>query len=115
MDAAAFKEVWNGQYGTLTFKDANNRLIHVATVVCGKENKDMYVKLLTKAMEFLPLAAILNNEKTTCFTDKHKGSDAALPQLCPDTEDRRCLEHLIRLLAAIGTVSFRGSMELVKA
>ncbi|CAM9306653.1 unnamed protein product [Ectocarpus sp. 4 AP-2014] len=102
MDAAAFKDVWNGQFGTLSFKDPNNKIVHVATMIQAKKNADMYINLLAKAMEFPELRNVLNNPNTTCFTDKHKGSDAAVPKVCPLTEDRQCVEHLIKLVGAIG-------------
>lgn len=107
MDSAHLKETWNGQFGTLSFKDANNKIILVAVRVQGKENGEMYKKLLEKAMEAPALREILNNNKTTCFTDKHKGSDSAVPQMCPDTEHRRCVEHVLKLLSGtvIGQVS----------
>lgn len=107
MDSAHLKETWNGQFGTLSFKDANNKIILVAVRVQGKENGEMYKKLLEKAMEAPALREILNNNKTTCFTDKHKGSDSAVPQKCPLTEHRRCVEHLLKLLSGtvIGQVS----------
>lgn len=107
MDSAHFKETWNGQFGTLSFKDADNKIILVAVRVQAKENGEMYKKLLEKAMEAPALSKILNNEKTTCFTDKHKGSESAVPKVCPLTEHRRCVEHLLKLLSAtvIGKVS----------
>ena len=112
MDAAAFKDVWNGQYGTLSFKDANNHLIHVATVVQAKEDAAMYTNLLANTMKFPHLRDFLNNPKTTCFTDKHKGSDSAVPKICPLTEDRRCVEHLIKNAGTIGTVSLLLAISL---
>eukprot|EP00904_Undaria_pinnatifida_P008857 jgi/Undpi1/5100/HiC_scaffold_19.g08452.m1 len=83
-------------------QDANNNLIHVATVAQAKEDASLYMNLLTKAMKFPELRNILNNPKTTCFTDKHKGSDSAVPRVCPLTEDRRCVEHLIKNTGVIG-------------
>lgn len=105
MDAASFKEKWNGVFATISFKDANNKLVHVATVVTAKEDAACYTYLLAKAMECPMLRDVLNNPNTTCFTDKHKGSDAAVPKICPLTEDRRCVEHLLKLLGVVGPVS----------
>ena len=82
----------------------NNNLIHVATVAQAKEDASLYMNLLTKAMKFPELRNILNNPKTACFTDKHKGSDSAVPRVCPLTEDRRCVEHLIKNTGVIGHV-----------
>lgn len=105
MDSAVIKDVWNGQFGTLSFKDADNKVVVVAVRVQAKENDEMYAKLIEKAMEVPALRRILNNEKTTCFTDKHKGSESALRETCPLTEHRRCVERMLMILATLGLVS----------
>lgn len=105
MDAAHLKGAWNGQFGTLSFKDADNKLVLVAVQVQAKENAEMYTKLVEKSMGDPALREILNNAKTTCFTDKHKGSESAMSKSCPLTEHRRCVEHLLKLLGAVGPVS----------
>lgn len=105
MDSAFFKDLWNGQFGTLSFKDAGNKIVLVAVRVQAKENGEMYRRLLEKAMEVPALRDILNNANTTCFTDKHKGSESAMARVCSLTEHRRCLEHLLKLLGAVGVVS----------
>ena len=52
------------------------------------------------------LRDVLNNSNSTCFTDKPaEGTDTAVRKLCPRTEDRRCVEHLLKLLGAVGPVS----------
>ena len=90
MDAAHLKGSWNGVILTLSFKDSNNNVVHVATAVCPKENAEAYRYLLSNSMKFEPMMAVLNNASYTCFSDGHKGSDSVLPSLCPLTEDRRC-------------------------
>ena len=105
MDAAHLKGAWNGVMLTLSFKDANNNIVHVATAVCEKENAEAYKYLLQNVMRFHELKSVLNSASTTFFTDGHKGSDAALPAVCPFTEDRRCLEHILRNIPAVGDVS----------
>lgn len=105
MDGANFRGEWNGVFTTLSFKDANNKIVHVATVVSAKEDGASYRYLLTKAMESPLLHGVLNNAKTTCFTDNHKGSNSALPRICPLTEDRRCVEHLLKAIGKVGVVS----------
>lgn len=105
IDSASIEGGWSGQCGTLSFKDANDQLIHVATIVQAKESASMYVTLLTKAMEFPELRKLLNNPNTTCFTDKHEESDSAVSKVCPLAEDRRCVEHLIPLVGVIHAVS----------
>ena len=52
IDAAHLKGDWNGVILMLSFKDADNNNIHVATAVCPKENADSYSYLLSKAMDF---------------------------------------------------------------
>lgn len=105
MDGAHLKGVWNGVMITLSFKDANNKIVHVATAITAKEDKESYMYLLTNAMKLEPLRQVLNNASYTCFTDKHKGSDSAVPALCPLTEDRRCLHHILKNIPAVGSVS----------
>ena len=41
-------------------------------------------------VKFYELRSVLNSESTECFTDDHKGPNAALPAVCPShycTED----------------------------
>lgn len=68
---------------TLSFKDANNNIAHVATAICHKKNAKPYTYLLENTNKLEPLGAILNSETTACFTDGHKGSDVGLPALVP--------------------------------
>ena len=42
MDAAPLKGAWNRVMLTLSFKDANNNIVQVATTVCEKENAEAY-------------------------------------------------------------------------
>ena len=104
MDAAHLKGAWNGVMLTLSFKDANNNIVHVAAV-CEKENAEAYKYLLQNVMRFHELKGALNNASTSCFTDGHKRSDAALPTVCPLAKDRRCLEHILRNIPPVGDVS----------
>ena len=104
IDAAHLKGGWNGVILTLSFKDAGNNIIHVATAVCPKENADSYNYLLSKAMEFDGLREVLNNTSYTCFSDGHKGSNTALHECCPLVEDRRCMHHILKNIPAVGQV-----------
>ncbi|CAN0481274.1 unnamed protein product [Ectocarpus sp. 12 AP-2014] len=63
-------------------------------------------------MQFPELKTILNNSNTTCFTDKHKGSDAPVPKICSLTEHRRFVEHLTRTVGCIGPVSLPLQLRL---
>ena len=56
-------------------------------------------------MKFEPMKEVLNNASYTCFSDGHKGSASALPVLCPLTEGRRCLPHVLKNIPAVGNVS----------
>lgn len=95
---------WNGVILTLSFKDANNNIVHVASAVCRNENAESYVYLLENAKKFEPLGAVLNSETMTCFADGLKGSEVGLFASCPLTEDRRCLEHMLRSIPDVGKV-----------
>ena len=55
-------------------------------------------------MKFEPMKEVLNNASYTCFSDGHKGSASALPVLCPLTEGRRCLQHVLKNIPAVGKV-----------
>lgn len=105
MDFAHLKGDWNGTMGTISRMDANNEIVHVATSITDKETADAYRYLNGNAMKFQPLARILNSHTTTIITDKHKGSDAAIPDLIPLSEHLRCAEHLLKNKGAVGPVS----------
>ena len=63
---------------TLPFKGANKNIVHVATTVCEKEYFEEYKYLVQNVIKFREhLQSVLNNEPRTCFTDRHKRSDAA--------------------------------------
>ena len=104
IDAAHLKGSWNGVILVLSFKNSNNNVVHVASAVCPKENADAYTYLLGNAMKFEPMKEVLNNASYTCFCDGHKGSASALPALCPLTEGRRCLQHMLKNNPALGKV-----------
>ena len=91
MNAAHLKGAWNRVILTLPFKDANNNIVHVATTVSEKENAEAYKYLLWNVMKFHELRSVLNSESTMCFTDGHKGSDAALPVAYPFAHTIRAL------------------------
>ena len=88
----------------MLFKNSNNNVVHVASAVCPKENADAYTHLLRNTMKFEPMKEVLNNAFHTCFSDGHKGSGSALPALCPLTEGRRYLQHVLKNIPAFGKV-----------
>ena len=106
MDFAHLKGDWNGTMGTLSLKDSNNKVVHVATSIAAKETGDAYRYLITNALKFPLLATTLKKSTTTIFTDKHKGSDAAIPELLREAEHLRCGEYLLKNLGSVGPVSF---------
>ena len=55
-------------------------------------------------MKFVPLKEVLNNASYTYSSDGHKGSVSALPALCPLTEGRRCLQHVLKNFPDVGMV-----------
>ena len=83
MDAVHQKGAWNRVVLTLPFKNANNNIVHVVATVCEKQYAEEYKYLVQNVMKFHELRSALNSESTTCFTDGHKGSDAALQTVCP--------------------------------
>ena len=86
------------------FKNSNNNIVNVATAISPHENIDAYTCLLRNAITFDPSKNVLNNVSYTCFSDGRKGSGSALPALCPLTEDRPCLQHVLKNTPAVGKV-----------
>ena len=53
-------------------------------MLCGSETTAVTEHRCSKMRQlFHELRSVLNSESTTCFTDGHKRSDAALPAVCP--------------------------------
>ena len=54
-------------------------------MICGSETTAATEHNICSTMRqlFHELRSVLNSESTTCFTDGHKRSDAALPAVCP--------------------------------
>ncbi|CAN0326757.1 unnamed protein product, partial [Hapterophycus canaliculatus] len=98
MDGGHLKGRWNGIMLTLTCKDANNTLIHVATIIGPKENTELYENLLRNCKRNPEMKELLEHPKTTYFTDGHKGSPAALRREAPNAQHRVCLKHIIGTL-----------------
>ena len=91
MDLVYLKAAWNRVMLTPPFRDANNIIVHVATTVCEKEYAKEYKYLEQNViMKFHELGSVFDRESTTCFTDGHKRSDAALPAVCPFTHVNTC-------------------------
>lgn len=104
MDFAHMKGEWNGTIGTISTKSSNNNVVHLATCIVPKENADAYRYLVTNALKNLNVAGFLNNPTTTIITDKHKGSDSALPDILERAELLRCAEHMLKNNGAVGPV-----------
>lgn len=106
MDFAHLKGDWNGTIGTISMKSSNNQIIHVATCIIAKETADAYRYLISNAMKNPRMAHFLNKATTTIITDKHKGSDVAIPELLPLADNLRCVEHMLKNNGAVGPVSW---------
>ena len=52
---------------------------------------------------FHELRSVLNTESTTCFTDGHKKSDAALPAVCPFAHIHTATVVILNLCSFCGT------------
>lgn len=90
---------------TLTCKDSDNKLVHVATAVTAKEDAASYRFLLSEAMKNPEMAAFMNNPATTFYSDDHKGSPAALKTEVPLAQHRSCVKHIINNISeAVGSV-----------
>ena len=113
MDGGHLKGEWNGVMLTLSCKDANNTIIHVATIIGPKENADLYQALLRTCKKNQQLKEFLEDSMTTYFTDGHKGSPAALKREGGDAQQRLCLKHITgNLTEKIGSVSTKCPLEV---
>ncbi|CAN0123648.1 unnamed protein product [Ectocarpus sp. 12 AP-2014] len=95
MDGGHLKGEWNGIMLTLTCEDANNENIHVATVIGPKEDTSLYKTLLRNCKKNPKMRDLLEDSKTTFFTDQHKGVTCALRGEAPLAQHRHYLRHLI--------------------
>ncbi|CAB1104542.1 unnamed protein product [Ectocarpus sp. CCAP 1310/34] len=94
MDGGHLKGEWNGVMLTLTCKDANNENSHVATVIGPKEDTSLH-KTLLRNWKNPKMRDLLEDSKTTFFTDQHKGATCALRGEAPLAQHRYCLRHLL--------------------
>ncbi|CAB1105767.1 unnamed protein product [Ectocarpus sp. CCAP 1310/34] len=81
-----------------TGMDADNRLMHVATGICDKENADNYSWFYRMMKNNAEMAKVLNSPKTTLFTDKHLSHEPAIRVHASKPVWRWCLRHVIRRL-----------------
>ena len=106
VDAGHLKGEWNGVMLTLSCKDSNNRLIHVATAVTPKEDASSYRFYFQQANRNPKMATFLNDRRTTCFSDGHRGSPAAMRAEVPLAQHRTFVKHVINNLRETGSVRF---------
>lgn len=78
-----------------TFKDANNTLVHLATVICDKENSDNYSFLYGLMKKNSHMESVLNSNKTSIYTDQHKSHAPALATHARNAIWKWCLRHLM--------------------
>ena len=89
-----------------TFKDANNTLVHLATVICDKENIDNYSFLYALMRKNSCMEEVLDSDKTTIYTDQHQSHSSALYLHARHAVWKWCLRHLITNLdQEVGQVS----------
>ncbi|CAN0502858.1 unnamed protein product, partial [Laminaria digitata] len=116
IDGGHLKGEWKGVMLTLSCKDSNNKLVHVATVIAGKENAASYQFLLRQAKRNPEMAVFLDNPKTTFFSDGHKGSPAAMKTEVPRAQHRTCVKHVINnLREAVGSTVNTAIFEAARA
>ena len=105
MDAGFLKGEWEGVM-IATFKDANNTLVHLATVICDKENSDNYSFLYALMRKNSYIEEVLDSDKTTIYTDQHQSHSSALYLHARHAVWKWCLRHLITNLdQEVGQVS----------
>ncbi|CAB1096459.1 unnamed protein product [Ectocarpus sp. CCAP 1310/34] len=96
MDFCHCKGDWDGPIGAISVKSANNNVLQVATCLHPKETADAYTYLMSNALKNPEMAAFLNKPTTTIITDKHKGSESAVPRVLQLAEHLKCAEHILK-------------------
>lgn len=104
MDFAHMKGEWNGTIGAMTTKSSDNTIVHLATCIVAKENGNAYRYLIDNALKNPTVAAFLKKPSTTIITDKHKGSESAVPDRLDEAEYLTCAEHMLKNCGAVGPV-----------
>lgn len=95
-----------------TCKDANNTLLHLATVVCDKENADNYKWLYKMMKKNADMNGVLNSPKTTIYTDQHISHAPAINLEAGSCQWRYCIRHIINNLKEnVGSV--RGTFRRI--
>ena len=106
VDAGFLKGEWEGVMLIATFKDANNTLVHLATVICDKENSDNYSFLYAIMRKNSYMEEVLDSDKTTVYTDQHQSHSSALYLHAHHAVWKWCLRQLITNLdQEVGQVS----------
>jgi len=120
MDAGHLKGRWKGVVYVLATKDSNGHIVHVSTVLADKENETNYRFLLEQTCRNEQMKQLLTSDKTTIFTDGHKGSPPAIAAICPNARVMSCLRHLVtnKAMRKMGNVSvdhFAHAVEKLQA
>eukprot|EP00904_Undaria_pinnatifida_P003993 jgi/Undpi1/13595/HiC_scaffold_9.g03249.m1 len=95
VDAGRLKIEWEGVMLIATFKDANNTLVLLATVICDKENSDNFSFLYALMRKNSYMEEVLDSDKTTIYTDQHQSHSSALYLHARHAVWMWCLRHLI--------------------
>lgn len=104
MDFCHMKGEWNGVIGAICVKSSNNNIVQLATCIAPKENAAAYEYLIDNACRNDEVAAFLNKPTTSIISDKHKGSESAVPSRLDQSEHLRCVEHMLKNGGTVGPV-----------
>lgn len=114
MDFCHCKGDWNGTIGAISVKSSNNNVIQLATCISPKETAAAYEYLIDQACKNKEVKAFLDKPTTSIITDKHKGSESAVPRLLSQSEHLRCGEHMLKNAGPVGPVrSIDGMVRLL--
>eukprot|EP00903_Cladosiphon_okamuranus_P012232 g11472.t1 len=114
MDVCHCMGEWNGMIGAISVKSSNN-VIQQATCIAPKETADAYEHLIDFACKNEEVGAFLNKPTTTIITDKHKGSESAVPTCLSESEHLRCGEHMLGNAGPTGPEGRMASYEAARA
>ncbi|CAB1107604.1 unnamed protein product [Ectocarpus sp. CCAP 1310/34] len=112
MDFCHMTGEWNGVIGAICVKSSNNNIVQLATCIAPKENAAAYEYLIDNACRNDEVATFLNKPTTSIISDKHKGSESAVPCRLDQSEHLRCVEHMLK---NAGTVGPEGRMFMYEA
>ena len=106
VDAGHLKGDWKWVMMTLIYQDSNNKIVHVAKSVTGKEDTESYWFLLRQSMRNAEMAAFFDSPATTLYSDGNRCLGAAFKIIVPRAQQRTCGKHIMNNLGQpVGSVS----------